>query len=180
MNIELRNTQYEIRDTRYERSLPKPTTKDYVRNYKQNMQNKPNFQKSQMNVSSVITMNYEQRTMNDELKNKPNSKPIQSQFKPNTKPIQTQYKANSNPTCRGVASGEAGTNPILHSPRPNPSRKYVAGFLRVFYAVLTVFGSPDKEWVFSRKVSNEQIDWLVICGSIGLGADGIFVLLLSI
>jgi len=107
--------------------------------------NKANFRKSQMNVSTVITMNYEQRTMNDELKNKPNTNPIQSQYKANTNPIQTQYKANSNPTCRGVASGEAGTNPILHSPRPNPSRKYVAGFLRVFYAVLTVFGSPDKE-----------------------------------
>jgi|GEM_PF-5831300 len=61
------------------------------------MQNKPNFRKSQMNVNTVITMNYEQRTMNYEIKNKPNSKPIQSQFKPNTKPIQTQYKANTNP-----------------------------------------------------------------------------------
>ena len=56
------------------------------------MQNKPNFQKSQINVSTVITMNYEQRTMNDEIKNKANSKPIQTQFKPNTKPIQTQFK----------------------------------------------------------------------------------------
>jgi hypothetical protein len=65
------------------------TTNSYVRNYKQNMQNKPNFQKSQMNVNTVITMNYEQRTMNDEKK--------QTQFKPNTNPIQTQYKPNSKP-----------------------------------------------------------------------------------
>jgi hypothetical protein len=55
------------------------TTNSYVRNYKQNMQNKPNFQKSQMNVNTVITMNYEQRTMNDEKK--------QTQFKPNSNPI---------------------------------------------------------------------------------------------
>jgi hypothetical protein len=36
------------------------------------MQNKPNLRKSQMNVSAVITMYYEQRTMNNELKNKAN------------------------------------------------------------------------------------------------------------
>jgi len=35
--------------------------------------------------------------MNDEIKNKPNSNPIQSQYKPNTKPIQTQYRANTKP-----------------------------------------------------------------------------------
>ncbi len=54
------------------------------------MQNKPNLLDSQMNVSLVITRNYnnEQRTMNNELL-----------FK-------------TNPTCRGVASGEAGSNPI--------------------------------------------------------------------
>jgi len=56
------------------------------------MQNKPNFQKSQINVSTVITMNYEQRTTNYEIKNKPNSKPIQTQFKANTNPIQSQFK----------------------------------------------------------------------------------------
>ena len=56
------------------------------------MQNKANFQKSQMNVSCCLTMNYEQRTMNYEIKNKANSNPIQTQFKPNTNPIQTQFK----------------------------------------------------------------------------------------
>jgi len=74
------------------------------------MQNKPNFQKSQMNVNTFVTMNYEQRTMNYEIKNKPNSNPIQTQFKAKTNPIQSQL----NPTCRGVASGEAGTNPMSH------------------------------------------------------------------
>ena len=58
----------------------------------QNMQNKANFQKSQVNISPFITTNYEQRTMNYEVKNKANSKPIQTQFKANTNPIQSQYK----------------------------------------------------------------------------------------
>jgi hypothetical protein len=40
------------------------------------MQNKPNFRKTQMNVTYFISKNYEQRTMNNELKNKPK----QSQF----------------------------------------------------------------------------------------------------
>jgi len=40
------------------------------------MQNKANFRKSQMNLSSAITTNYEQLTMNYANKNKPN----QTQF----------------------------------------------------------------------------------------------------
>jgi hypothetical protein len=55
--------------------------------------NKANFLDDQMNVTSFITTNYEQRTMNYEIK----TNPIQSQFKPNTNPIQSQNKANSNP-----------------------------------------------------------------------------------
>jgi len=38
--------------------------------------NKANFQKSQMNVSAVKTMNYEQITMNNANKNKPKTNPI--------------------------------------------------------------------------------------------------------
>ena len=55
------------------------------------MQNKPNLLNAQMNVTSAITMNYEQLTMNYANKNKPNSKPI----KANTKPKQTQFPANN-------------------------------------------------------------------------------------
>ena len=51
------------------------------------MQNKPNLPDAQMNVSSAITMNYEQLTVNYANKNKPNSKPIKAN--------QTQYKPNS-------------------------------------------------------------------------------------
>jgi len=40
------------------------------------MQNKANFRKAKMNVSSSITMNYEQKTMNYANKNKPNTNPI--------------------------------------------------------------------------------------------------------
>ena len=47
------------------------------------IQNKPNFQKSQMNVSPVITKDYEKKTLGEHGKNKPNTNPIQTQFKPN-------------------------------------------------------------------------------------------------
>ena len=60
------------------------------------MQNKPNLPKAQMNLSTVLTKNYEQITMNNELKNKPNTKPIKANTKPiiaNKMPKQTQYKA---------------------------------------------------------------------------------------
>jgi len=83
------------------------------------MQNKANFQKVKLNVTEVLTRGYQQMDTWSIRKTKPiqsQSKPIQSQLKPiqsQLKPIQTQFKANSNPTCRGVASGEAGTKPIL-------------------------------------------------------------------
>ncbi len=50
------------------------------------MQNKPNLLDAQMNVSSVKTMNYEQITMNNANKNKPNSKPKQTQSNPISNP----------------------------------------------------------------------------------------------
>jgi len=54
------------------------------------MQNKPNFRKSQVNVNKVLTKYYENWTLGQRGKNKPNSNPIQTQFKPNSNPIQTQ------------------------------------------------------------------------------------------
>jgi len=45
------------------------STKDYVRKNKLFLQNEPNFKKSQMYLSPFITTNYEQRTMNYEVKN---------------------------------------------------------------------------------------------------------------
>jgi hypothetical protein len=61
--------------------------------------NKPNFLDDQNDISPVITMNYEQRTMNYEIKNKANSNPIQSQYKANSKPIRTQFKPKQTQFC---------------------------------------------------------------------------------
>ncbi len=46
------------------------------------MQNKANFRKSQMNVTSLITADYENKTLGERGKNKPNSNPKQTQTKP--------------------------------------------------------------------------------------------------
>jgi flagellar biosynthesis GTPase FlhF len=80
------------------------------------MQNKPNFRKSQMNVSPVITMNYEQRTMNYEIKNKPNSNPKQTQNKPKTNPKQTQNKPKTNPK---QTQNKPNTKPIQSQYKAN-------------------------------------------------------------
>jgi hypothetical protein len=69
------------------------------------MQNEPNFRKSQMYVNKVLTKDYDKKTLGKRGKNEPKTKPI----KANKMPKQTQ----SNPTCRGVASGEAGSKPML-------------------------------------------------------------------
>jgi len=56
------------------------------------MQNKAKFRKSQMNVNNYITVDYDKKTLGE---NEP----------------------KTNPTCRGVASGEAGTNPNSKRPK---------------------------------------------------------------
>ena len=66
----IRDTQYVIR-----------STKDYVRNYKQNMQNKPNFRKSQMNVNKVLTRDYEILDTWWSGKNEPKTNPNEPNFK---------------------------------------------------------------------------------------------------
>jgi hypothetical protein len=74
--------------------------------------NKANFKKSQVNLSDLLIREYEQMDTWSGGKNKANSNPIQTQFKAKTNPIRTQNKPNSKPIYCGVASGEAGSNPI--------------------------------------------------------------------
>jgi len=57
------------------------------------MQNKPNFPDTQMNVTKVLTKDYENETLGKRGKNKANSNPIQTQSNPikaNIMPKQTQ------------------------------------------------------------------------------------------
>ena len=73
------------------------STKVYVRNYKKNMQNKANFQKVKLNVTKVLTTDYDQ--MDTWLSGKKQSqlKPIKANSKPikaNIIPKQTQFKPN--------------------------------------------------------------------------------------
>ena len=67
MNNELRTMNYEQRLSAV--ALAKAETTNYF------MQNKPNFPNAQMNITSVISMNYEQRTTNYFIPIKPNFKP---------------------------------------------------------------------------------------------------------
>jgi len=56
------------------------------------MQNKPNLLAPQMNVTSVLTKYYENKSNRKLGENKANTKPI----KANTKPIQTQFPKSQN------------------------------------------------------------------------------------
>ena len=64
-----------------------------------NMQNKPNLPDAQMNVTSTITKHYKNARLLGREKNKP----------------------KTNPTCRGAASGEAGSKPISNGVTKNSS-----------------------------------------------------------
>jgi len=55
MKSEILNLTYYIRHTTYDMR----NTKDYVRIYQRIMQNKPNLPDAQMNISSSVTMHYE-------------------------------------------------------------------------------------------------------------------------
>jgi len=64
------------------------------------MQNKANFLNALMNVTSSITVDYENIANCKLCENKPNSKPIKANTKPikaNKMPKQTQYKPNTKP-----------------------------------------------------------------------------------
>ncbi len=108
MNYDLHNTQYNTcpdvfyRDTRYETLYASQftiheneiqSTNYFVRNYQRIMQNKPNFQKSQMNAYSVYTRNYNNFIPLAGQKNKPNTNPIQTQTKPILKRMNVNFCA---------------------------------------------------------------------------------------
>ena len=111
-------------------------TKPIQTQYEPNQtQNKPNLLNAQMNVSSVLTKDYnnEQRTMNNE------------------------RSCNTNPTCRGVASGEAGANPISllpKSPRlPFPTLSCALHNF-AFYILIFNFPSPHDGWPIKNQSRN--------------------------
>jgi hypothetical protein len=83
-------TIYRLPITNYHRTFGISTLVERTLQIHLFMQNKPNFRKSQMNLTDLLTREYEKKDTWWSGKNKANSNPIQSQFKPNTKPIQSQ------------------------------------------------------------------------------------------
>ncbi len=69
------------------------------------MQNKPNFPNTQMNVNSVLTMDY----VNIRLRRRRQNKAKQTQFKANSKPIKPNFNPNT-----------PKTNPIKPNFKPPP------------------------------------------------------------
>ena len=78
MNDLPRNARYASQFTLHENEIR--STKDYVRNYKRFMQNKPNFPDTQMNVSIYLQTAYENKRDWTIGQNKPNSNPIKPNF----------------------------------------------------------------------------------------------------
>jgi len=80
------------------------TTKVYVRKNKLFLQNEPNFRKSQMNLTDLLTINYVQMDTWSIRKNEPKTNPNEPKTNPilankmpirtQTNPIQTQFMLN--------------------------------------------------------------------------------------
>ncbi|MHC4641243.1 MAG: hypothetical protein ACYS32_06335 [Planctomycetota bacterium] len=103
-------------------SRPLTSTKDYVRNYKQNMQNKANFRKSQMYATNLLTRDYD--IMDTWWSGKK-----QSQTNPNKANLQnTQMNVNNilakeyeQMDTWSSGKNEPKTNPIQTQNKPNLS-----------------------------------------------------------
>ena len=84
------------------------------------MQNEPNFPESQMNVSSTITMDYENKTLSQRGKNKANSKPNKPNFPDDqmnvSRVLSKDYENISN--C-ALVENKANSKPIKANCRRN-------------------------------------------------------------
>jgi hypothetical protein len=83
------------------------------------MQNKANFPKSQMNITKVLTKEYEKWTLGGSGKNKANSKPnkanlLNAQMNVN-KVLTKDYENKSN---WAICENKANTNPIQTQTKP--------------------------------------------------------------
>jgi len=80
------------------------------------IQNKPNFQKSQINSSAYIKMTYKNKTAFGLVQNKPN----QTQFKAKTKPICQKSKMNVNIYYTIDYNNKTAFRRIKNKPNSNP------------------------------------------------------------
>ena len=92
-NYEPRTTNYKQRTKNYQLPTVFDTCREFFTNQPFIMQNEPNLPKAQMNVNKVLIKDYEDKSNWTLGENEP----------------------KTNPICRGVASGEAGSNPILEA-----------------------------------------------------------------
>ena len=84
-------TQYAIHNTKYE---VRKITYEIINLF---LQNEPKFRKNQMNVTDLLTRNYDQMDTWSIGKNEPKTNPNEPKTNPikaNIMPIQTQYKPN--------------------------------------------------------------------------------------
>ncbi len=94
------------------------------------MQNKPNFPNAQMNVSSVLTMDYVNIRLRRRFKNKANSKPIKPNFNPDapkTNPIKPNSKSTPLVAAKPLAKTDRSSSTIL------------IFIILFFFVLLTVF-----------------------------------------
>ncbi len=80
------------------------------------LQNKPNLPNTQINLTSVITKDYQ----NTHLLEHPKTNPIQSQYKANTNPIPEKPKMNVTSILTKDYENETAFRPQKNKPNSNP------------------------------------------------------------
>ncbi len=94
------------------------------------MQNKPNFRKVKMNVTSFITNDSENKRLADTAK----TNPIQTQNKPKTNPIPEMPKMNVTSILTKDYENETAFKPQKNKPNTNPIKPNFKG-TSVFFVV---------------------------------------------
>ena len=78
------------------------------------MQNEPNFRKSQMNISNVITTDYEKRTLSGHGKNEPKTNPIKANLPEGKIDVKSVFTKDYEENCGfGLRKNEPNSNPIF-------------------------------------------------------------------
>ena len=133
------------------------------------MQNKANFRNAKMNVNTVITKDYENKSNWTLGENKPNTKPIKANTKPikaNKMPKQTQYKPNQTQPVvslsnlfqtAGKKARKKGTFPTIFTQNSALLSNFYA-FLRIFTHFHPCLFCPF--YLSSRFCCNQQL-WML-------------------
>ena len=146
---------------------PLTCTNSYVRKNKPFLTNKANFPESQMNVTEVLTKDYESQTLSERGKNKANSKPNKANLLNAQMNVSTFLtKDYENIANCALAENKPNTKPIQTQSNPIPSRKERPGRSRgTFFENVSITNIEDPPSVWRNQYRISACDGFNLIGA---------------